>query len=180
MKAGVNSTGAGSIIGCGFLAATLLATGLNASESNVHSLRSVETLALRAKALIEQVEHLKGQLKEAQDNNQELTSNVSRLEENLLKEQQKQQEQEKDNALLRKRIDQFDQLIRLFRSGAFEYYQVQEGDSIERIAANPMIFGDSSKAALIAQVNALKTETPLESGMVIIIPRFTEGVTYDF
>lgn len=73
-----------------------------------------------------------------------------------------------------------ERLLRMLRSGSFEYYEVQDGDTLERIAANPMVYGDAERSVWLRQANALAEDAELSPGMVLIVPRYAEGVGYEF
>lgn len=66
--------------------------------------------------------------------------------------------------------------------GEFEYYEVKEGDSLQSIAANPMVYGDPSRAVWLRQVNTgwVKHLDNLPVGEVLIIPRFPRNGLYEF
>lgn len=66
--------------------------------------------------------------------------------------------------------------------GEFEYYEVKEGDSLQGIAANTMVYGNASRAAWLRQVNEgrvmhLDNLTP---GEILIVPRFPRDGLYEF
>lgn len=66
--------------------------------------------------------------------------------------------------------------------GEFEYYEVKEGDTFQSIAANPMVYGDASRAVWLRQVNngQIKHLDSLQPGEVLIVPRFPRNGTYEF
>ena len=78
-----------------------------------------------------------------------------------------------------KELAKRDQLLAVFRRGAFEYYEVRAGDTLESIAANPMVYGDADRATWIRQANTVSEKDPLEPGTVLVIPRFPEGTSSD-
>jgi FtsZ-binding cell division protein ZapB len=66
--------------------------------------------------------------------------------------------------------------------GEFEYYEVKEGDSIQSIAANPMVYGDPSRATWLRQANRRQVKNPdnLSPGEVLVVPRFPRNGSYEF
>lgn len=82
---------------------------------------------------------------------------------------------------LKKRVGMEETISRLLL-GEFEYYEVKEGDSLQSIASNPMVYGDSSRAAWLRQVNEdrVKRLDNLRAGEMLIIPRFPRNGTYEF
>ncbi len=66
--------------------------------------------------------------------------------------------------------------------GEFEYYEIKEGDTLQSIAANPMVYGDASRAVWLRQVNEgqIKHLDNLQPGEILIIPRFPRDGTYEF
>lgn len=66
--------------------------------------------------------------------------------------------------------------------GEFEYYEVKEGDTLQSIAANPMVYGDAARAAWLRQVNEgqVKHLDHLRPGEVLVVPRFPRKGSYEF
>lgn len=66
--------------------------------------------------------------------------------------------------------------------GEYEYYEVKEGDTIQGIAANPMVYGDVTRAAWLRQVNegVVKNLDNLRTGEVLVVPRFPRAGSYEF
>ncbi|MDZ8117255.1 LysM peptidoglycan-binding domain-containing protein [Pontiella agarivorans] len=66
--------------------------------------------------------------------------------------------------------------------GEFEYYEVKEGDSLQSIAANPMVYGDPLRATWLRQANHRQVENPdnLSPGEVLVVPRFPRNGSYEF
>lgn len=66
--------------------------------------------------------------------------------------------------------------------GEFEYYEVKEGDTLQSIAANPMVYGDPSRATWLQQVNEgrVKYIHNLSAGEMLLVPRFPANGTYEF
>lgn len=69
-----------------------------------------------------------------------------------------------------------------FWLGHFEYYTVQDGDTLKSIAAMPQFYGDGNKAIWIEQANFnhVKDVNRLRPGEVLIIPRFPPSGRYEF
>lgn len=149
------------------------------SPADPRSLRGVEQQALQAGALQRQIEQLRQQLSTVRDEKKEMESEMDRLrDERDAIALERDRIQEEWEALKRVR-DRQEHLLALCRSGDFEYYQVQAGDTVESIAANPMVYGDSQRAIWIKHANALEPDTPLTVGTVLLIPRFPQGMLYD-
>lgn len=68
------------------------------------------------------------------------------------------------------------------RMGRMEFYEVKEGDTLESIAANPLIYNDATKAEQIRQANVRRIEDfdDLKQGEVLVIPHFPESGRYRF
>ena len=144
------------------------------------SIRDLERRARSAQALAEQVQTLQTQLEELQKVAQDAESTIANQQETIEKQNERLTQQDKTLEEQQRQITNRDIMLRLFRSGDFEYYQVAEGDSLTSIAANPMVYGDAQRAIWLAYANALEKDATLRPGTVIIIPRFAEGVQYDF
>jgi hypothetical protein len=82
----------------------------------------------------------------------------------------------------KKKISGLHDTINRLLLGEFEYYEVKEGDTLQSIAANPMVYGDPSKAAWLRQVNdgRVKHLENLMIGEVLIIPFFPSNGAYEF
>ncbi len=152
----------------------------SANAPDTSSLNALERRALQAQALLEEVTRLTTQL-------QATTAQLSQSQtevaiQNTRLDEQKAQIESLDKQLeeSRKEIKRKDHLLSLLRSGAFEYYEVQTGDTLESIAANPMVYGNKDRAKWIQQINGLSPSAVLSAGIVLIIPRYTEGASYDF
>lgn len=72
--------------------------------------------------------------------------------------------------------------LRLIRLGKYEYYEVQEGDTCDSIAAKDVIYGDQSKSTLIRQANRGNVDDldNLVAGQMLVIPRFDLDGAYEF
>lgn len=151
-----------------------------ADENRANSLSAIELRALKAQALEAQVADLQQRMEEMTQKLEKAESKVLELEQQHKDLQAQNEKLEADLANRGLEIQKRDRLLQLFRSGNFEYYQVQEGDTVETIAANPMVYGKAENASWIAQVNSLSPSAPLAPGTVLIIPRYTEGFSYDF
>lgn len=66
--------------------------------------------------------------------------------------------------------------------GKFEYYEVKNGETLAGIAANPLVYGDPSRAIWLRQVNENRVRRieNLATGEVLIIPRFPRSGSYEF
>ena len=149
-------------------------------DRSTHSLRALELRALKAQALEELVVAMQQRLDAMAAKVRESELKVELLENRMKLQEAQRLKLVKDLEESSYEIKQRDQLLKLFRSGDFEYYQVQAGDTVTSIAANPMVYGNAERAPWIAQVNSLTPETPLVPGAILVIPRYTEGVSYEF
>lgn len=70
----------------------------------------------------------------------------------------------------------------VLRLGKYEYYQIEDKDTCESIAAKPSVYGDASKHTLIRQANKgnVANLDKLVPGEVLIIPRITVSERHDF
>jgi predicted RNase H-like nuclease (RuvC/YqgF family) len=166
----------------GILSAIMLCGGavsVGEEPSRNGSLNALERRALMAQALVQQVETLDQKVAELQ---KEIKANETTIEE-LRKELEQRLEKisslEVSLAERDKKIEQQRNMLAIFRSGSFEYYEVSAGDTLESIAVQPMIYGDASRATLIKQANDLSDDAVLSSGTILIIPRYPEGVIHE-
>ena len=144
------------------------------------SLGAVEYRALMAQSLTQQVEAMKG---ESAGLKQQLADREVLLQDalDLLAKSRKEVELLQNNlAEWERELEKRDQLLSVFRRGTFEYYEVRPGDTLASIAANPMVYGDAARAVWLKQANAIPdNKESLDSGMVLIIPRYPEGTSND-
>jgi TolA-binding protein len=143
------------------------------------SLSALERRALMAQALVQQVKRLESKILELQEEIESQKEEVKSLTEKLKLSEEKIESQ-KD--LLEERDEQLKkqkEMLAIFRSGSFEYYEVSDGDTVASIAAKPMIYGDASRAPQIEQANEIKPNEELLSGTILIIPRYPEGIIHD-
>lgn len=160
--------------------AFLLAIAVRAeSILTTGSLGLVEYRALLAQSLIQQVEEMKGesdvlrkQLDEKESLLKDALEQLNKSRKEIATLQQSLTEWERE-------LEKRDKLLAVFRRGAFEYYEVRTGDTLESIAANPMVYNDASRAVWLRQANSLSDRDAPVPGTVLIIPRFPEGTTYD-
>ena len=141
------------------------------------SLGAVEYRALLAQSLTQQVEEMKG---ESDGLRKQLEDKEALLQDALksLRESRKEVETlQKNLSEWEKELAKRDQLLAVFRRGAFEYYEVRAGDTLESIAANPMVYGDADRATWLRQANSVSDKNSLEPGTVLVIPRFPEGTS---
>jgi hypothetical protein len=66
--------------------------------------------------------------------------------------------------------------------GEFEYYEVKEGETLQGIAANPLVYGDASRALWLRQVNdgRVRQLDNLQKGEMLVVPRFPRNGSYEF
>ncbi len=149
------------------------------SLPTVGSLGAVEYRALLAQSLSMQVEELKGQSASLK---QELADREVVLNETLDLLAKSRKEVETLQASLaewERELEKRDKMLAMFRRGTFEYYEVLPGDTLESIAANPMVYGNASREMWLRQANSLSEKEALDPGTVLIIPRYPEGTSYD-
>lgn len=162
-------------------AVAILVSGSATGESILEhtSLRSLEYRALLAQSLVDQVDELREetdqlreQLREMEDRLSEARNQLDSTRDELDRLRTRAQHYDGE-------IERRDRLLAVFRSGSFEYYEVRQGDTLESIAANPMVYGDAARSVWLEQANDIRAGTPLVPGMVLTIPRFPEGIQYD-
>lgn len=141
-------------------------------------LGALERRAIMAQALVQQVEtleqeidHLREEIKSLGEHLDALRDDVARGQEELAKLKELLESRDRE-------IERQKEMLAVFRNGSFEYYEVREGDTLEQIAANPMVYGDPSRWALIGQANDLSNTNELHTGTILIIPRYPEGVLH--
>lgn len=179
MKAGCRYKNAVSVAGMWMVCWIALLAGTGRAETILTSgsLGAVEYRALLAQSLTQQVEDMKG---ESDDLRKQLADKESMLKDSLdlLAKSRKEVETLQANLVeWEKEVGKRDQLLAVFRRGAFEYYEVRTGDTLESIAANPMVYGDVARTTWLRQANNLADDKKLEPGTVLIIPRFPEGTS---
>ena len=149
-------------------------------------LGEVEYRAMLAQALIQKVEEmeaeaatLRQQLADKDAQLAEKEAKVKEVHDSLAQTRKEMDALRKASEVSKDQIAQLGQLLAMFRRGSYEYYEVREGDTLESIAANPMVYGDAGRVAWLKQANTLPETGVLVPGMVLIIPRFPEGMSYD-
>jgi len=142
-------------------------------------LGALERRAVLAQALVQQVETLKAQIEELRGEMDALNTKIGTLQDDIRRG-------EEERAALQKSLKERDEqiaaqkeMLAVLRNGSFEYYEVREGDTLQTIAANPIVYGDASRSALIGQANDLSNTNELSAGTILIIPRYPEGVLHD-
>lgn len=163
----------------------LIGVCVNDAEAQ-QSLSALEKRALLAQALMQHVEMLEGELDALSEKNREAEEQLAKLRAELdaLGEERDALTEEREK--LRGKVGAFqqeqqilNQLLAMYGSGDFEYYEVREGETTESIAANPMVYGDADRATWIEQANSLDSSQALIPGTVLVIPRFSRGMMYD-
>lgn len=142
-------------------------------------LGAVEYRALLAQSLIQQIEQMKV---EAEAMRQQVAAKEAQLKEvyDMLAQSRRETDKLRQHiADSEAEMDRCQQMLSVFRRGSFEYYEVRTGDTLESIAANPMVYGDATRAAWLRQANVLPDRDKLVPGTVLVIPRFPEGISYD-
>ncbi len=159
---------------------SLLASSAGAeSILTTGSLGLVEYRALLAQSLIQQVEDMKG---ESDDLRRQLDDKESLLKdalEQLAKSRKEVATLQGSLVEWEREIEKRDKLLAVFRRGSFEYYEVRKGDTLESIAANPMVYNDAARVIWLQQANSLADNEDPAPGTVLIIPRYPDGTSYD-
>ena len=159
-----------------------LALAAVANGDSIHSsgqLGAVEYRALLAQSLTQQVDELKAEAAELRKQIEERDRKLREAYDDLAQSRKEADKLRKTIAESEKEMQQREQLLSVFRRGSFEYYEVSPGDTLDSIAANPMVYGDATRATWIRQANTLPDQELLVPGMVLIIPRFPDGISYD-
>jgi septal ring factor EnvC (AmiA/AmiB activator) len=171
------------IMGARFLAAAILGctagSALADDAPGPRSLRALEQRALQAQALARHVEELERRMDAHREQLRELEAALTQLRAERDAVSEERDVLRDDVAELKQMRARQERLLAMYRSGDFEYYQVREGDTAATIAANPMVYDDSKRAVWIEHANALPPNQTLVPGTVLVIPRFSEGITHD-
>lgn len=151
------------------------------AETDLHrgGLGALERRAILAQALVQQVEAMEREIDQLRDELAVMRKEVDELRADVARGIEEKEALQKKLGERDKEIARQTEMLAIFRSGSFEYYEVREGDTLERIAANPMVYGDPSRAAFIRQANALPDGGELLPGTILMIPRYPEGVLHD-
>ena len=66
--------------------------------------------------------------------------------------------------------------------GEFEYYEVSNGETLQSIAASPLVYGDASRAGWLRQANEgrVRNLDRLRDGDMLVVPRFPRTGAYEF
>lgn len=66
--------------------------------------------------------------------------------------------------------------------GEFEYYEVKNGETLQSIAASPLVYDDASRANWLRQANEgrLRNLNDLRDGDMLVVPRFPRTGAYEF
>ncbi|MBN1669934.1 MAG: LysM peptidoglycan-binding domain-containing protein [Kiritimatiellae bacterium] len=88
----------------------------------------------------------------------------------------------KANQTLKEKIEGLRNTIREWLYGKIELYEVWEGDTLESIAADPLVYGDKKKADWIRRANEgrVKNLDKLRAGDVLLVPSFQPDRKYEF
>lgn len=160
------------------LAGSVLARG-GESVLTTGGLGLLEYRALLAQSLIQQIEEMK---EESSEMRNQLENKEALLKDALEQLNQVRKEVlslKADLASQEEEMERKDKLLAVFRRGQFEYYEVQRGDTVESIAANPMVYNDAARAVWIQQANSLEDDEVLKAGSVLVIPRYPDGTNYE-
>jgi len=132
---------------------------------------------------------LTADLEQSRRENEQLVKQVAVLVEELELFQSQNREQKLQLADNQEKIKKLDARVEGFREtigrlllGEFEYYEVKDGDTLHSIAADPLVYGDPSRAVWLRQVNEgrVKQFNHLVPGEVLVVPRFPWNGTYEF
>jgi len=151
----------------------------NVEPKRTGTLSSLERRALTAQALFQQIETLEKKVDEVQEKVESQKEKIEELSEELKLSQEKVASLEKSLEERDEEIAKQKKMLSVFRSGSFEYYEVSDGDTVESIAAKPMIYGDASRSTLIEQANNISKTEKLLPGTILIVPRYPEGVIHE-
>ncbi len=130
--------------------------------------REIKEARLELDQVVKQRDSLKDDVKALGSERDQMKQSLGQLQEQAT-------EWEKKKAGLRETINRL--LL-----GEFEYYEVKQGDSIQSIASNPLIYGDPSRAVWIRQANEgrVKHLDNLRQGEMLVVPRFPRNGSYEF
>jgi hypothetical protein len=130
--------------------------------------REAEKIRAQHEGLLEQVASLQRDLEIAKKEREEALEKIEPLKQEVQKWKER-------SAGLRETIGRL--LL-----GEFEYYEVKAGETLQSIAANPLIYGDPSRALWLRQVNEgrVRRLDDLQPGEMLLIPRFPRTGSYEF
>ncbi len=138
--------------------------------------------AAKADALAREVDEVRAEHERVQKQRDALKKEVEAIQAELRAKAEKIQACKDDAAKWKTKATGLRETIERLLLGEFEYYEVKDGDSLQGIAANPMVYGDPARAAWLRQVNdgRVKHLDNLAPGEVLIVPRFPRNGTYEF
>ncbi|MDF7808039.1 LysM peptidoglycan-binding domain-containing protein [Pontiellaceae bacterium B12219] len=134
-----------------------------------------ESLSRELKRIQAENEHLQRQYDALKEENEDIKTALSGKAEIIRSLEMESEKWKEKSEGLRETIERL--LL-----GEFEYYEVKEGDSLQSIAANPMVYGDPSRAIWLRQANHRQVKNPdnLSPGEVLVVPRFPRNGSYEF
>ena len=146
-----------------------------------------QLIKLREKAamvgvLTRQVENLKSDNETLLLSRDALQEQVVSLQKELGSVAEREREQEQEAEELKKQNEGLKNTISLLLQGEFEYYEVKEGDTLQSIAADPMVYGDAARSRWLRQANRnLGLDlNRLQKGDILVVPFYPRTGVYEF
>ena len=154
----------------------------DASDSEYGMLSRLAEKAALADRLARQLEEVRAENTRLIQQREALRQELEDFREKVLGNNQEEKSLEQQCAELRRQNEGLQQTVGDLLMGRFEYYEVKEGDTLQSIAANPMIYGDASRSVWLRQANAdrVRSLDRLHKGDVLVVPRFPRTGNYEF
>jgi FtsZ-binding cell division protein ZapB len=151
-------------------------------EAGYGMLSNLLEKAEQAEVLTREVMRLQAENKRAQQQYDALKEENEGIKAELSDKDENIQSLETESEKWKAKSEGLRETIERLLLGEFEYYEVKEGDSIQSIAANPMVYGDPSRATWLRQANRRQVKNPdnLSPGEVLVVPRFPRNGSYEF
>lgn len=155
---------------------------LDLVEKSGGRLQALEHKAAQYDLLTLTLDDKTGLIAELQNRLADTEAVVQRLESELAEAQDAKSDIEARYSELEATVEPMRTALRTLRLGKYEYYTIKPGDTLESIAAQPMIYGDAAKAALLRQANVghLSDLDSLIPGEVLLVPRLEGTSRYEF
>lgn len=153
--------------------------GKNSAFGQLSRLKEKATLVEKMER---EVEKIRLENKHLQKQNEQLLAQVDSSQEKLIVAQGAADDLQRKNEQLKEKNKGLRATISRLLLGEFEYYEVKTGETLQTIAANPMIYGDASRASWLRQANEERVPNinHLRDGDMLIVPRFPRTGSYEF
>lgn len=154
-----------------------------ASASSVSGqLSMLKEKATLAEQMARQVESIRRENTQLIQRRDALEKEVSRIQNELAKALTGAAATEQKNTDLERKNKGLKETVGRLLLGEFEYYEVKTGETLQSIAANPLVYGDAARAGWLRQANEgrVRDLNRLNDGDMLVIPRFPRTGAYEF